>query len=348
MPSLTAKQIADEVGGTLIGNADIVLTNVASLDESRADSVSFLGSPKYRHSALASRAGAVLVPDSFDAQPPAGRAWIRCANPSAAFTSVVTRFAPPPAARPPGIHPRAFVADDAAVPDSCHVGPFAVVESGAVVGEHTAVMANSYIGHETRLGAGCLVYPGVVIREHCVLGDRVIIHPGTVIGSDGFGYEPSESGHAKIPQLGIVQIDEDVEIGACVTVDRARFGRTWIRRGVKIDNLCQIAHNVQIDEFSVIMSQVGIAGSSRIGRLVALYGQVGIPGHVTVGDRAQVMAKGGVYDSVDPGQVLMGIPARPRREFLKQQAALQQLPELRKRVRDLEKALKEMRDKDRS
>lgn len=348
MPSFTAKEIAEQVDGELVGNAGITLTNVASLEEARADSLSFLGNPKYRRGALASRAGAVLVPESFDAEPPAGRAWIRCANPSAAFSTVVTRFAPPPVTPPPGIHPRAFVADDATVPASCHVGPFAVVESGAVLDERTAVMANSYIGHETRLGAGCLVYPGVVIRERCLLGDRVIIHPGTVIGSDGFGYEPSASGHAKIPQVGIVQIDEDVEIGACVTIDRARFGRTWIRRGVKIDNLCQIAHNVQIDEFSVIMSQVGIAGSSRIGRLVALYGQVGIPGHVTVGDRAQVMAKGGVYDSVAAEQVLMGIPARPRREFLKQQAALQQLPELRKRVRELEKALQELRDKDRS
>ncbi len=348
MPSFTAQQIADEVGGALIGTADVTLTNVASLEDAREDSLSFLANPKYRRSALASRAGAVLVPESFDAEAPADRAWIRCANPSAALSAVVTRFVPPPVTPPPGIHPMAFVADDAVVPSSCHVGPFAVVESGAVLGERSAVMAQCYIGHETRLGADCLLYPGVVVRERCLLGDRVIVHPGTVIGSDGFGYEPGTTGHTKIPQVGIVQIDEDVEIGAGVTVDRARFGRTRIRRGVKIDNLCQIAHNVEIDEFAVIMSQVGIAGSARIGRLVALYGQVGIPGHVTVGDRAQVMAKGGVYDDVDAGQVLMGIPARPRLEFLKQQAALQHLPELRRRVRELEKALQALQDRDKS
>lgn len=346
MPSLTAKQIADAVNGKLIGSAEVVLTNVASLAEASEDSLSFLSNPKYRVSVSESRAGAILVPPSFRVRSPAGRAWILCDNPSAAFTTALTMFAPPPARPPPGVHPTAVIAADARIPASCHIGPFVVVETGVAIGENSIVMAGCYIGHETRLGEDCLLYPGVVIRERCIIGERVIIHPGSVIGSDGFGYEPDISGHNKIPQLGIVRIDGDVEIGACVTIDRARFGRTWIQRGVKIDNLCQIAHNVTIGEHSVVMAQVGIAGSSTIGRLVALYGQVGIPGHVTIGDRAQVKAKSGVYGAVEPGQVVMGIPARPDREFLKQQAALRQLPDLRRRVHQLEQALRRLEARD--
>jgi UDP-3-O-[3-hydroxymyristoyl] glucosamine N-acyltransferase len=341
--SKTSGELAAWVGGRLTGPDGLTLTGVASLEEATAADVSFLGNEKYRPRVLPSKAGVVLVPGDFSEPPPQGRAWIVCANPSAAFAKAVALFAPPPVLYPPGRHPAAVVDPAATVPASVHVGACAVIEAGAVIGENTMVGSGAYIGREARIGAHCLIYPNVSIRERCRLGDRVIIHCNTTIGSDGFGYIPGPDGHTKIPQVGIVQIDDDVEIGANVAVDRARFGRTWIQRGVKIDNLVMIAHNVVIGEYSFVIAQVGISGSTRIGRGVVLWGQAGLAGHLDIGDGAMVMAQCGVPKDVPPGAHVVGSPAMDRREFAKALMAPRQLDKLKDTVKELQRAVAELR-----
>ena len=225
-------------------------------------------------------------------------------NPAEAFAKLLEVFSPPPIPFVPGIHPTAVVASDAEIGVDVTIQAFAVVESGARIGARTVIGSHSYIGHHAILGDDCRVYPHVTVRERSVIGNRVILHPGAVIGSDGFGYEIRDGRQQKIPQTGIVQIDDDVEIGANSTVDRARFGRTWIQEGVKIDNLVQIAHNVTIGEHSIICAQVGISGSVRIGSYVTLAGKVGVNGHIEIGDGAIVTAMAGITKSVPPREVL--------------------------------------------
>ena len=340
--SLTSAQIAELVRGRLVGPPDIVVQGVAGLGDAEAHHVSFLANPLYENRVLPSAAGVVLIPETFTEPPPAGRAWVICENPSAAFVRVVAEFAPPAPEYPPGVHPAAVVADSARVADSAHIGPGAVIEAGARVGADTVIGANVYIGNSARIGAGCMIHPNVTIRERSLIGDRVIIHSGSVIGSDGFGYLSGPGGHEKIPQVGIVQIDDDVEIGALVAVDRARFGRTWIQQGTKIDNLVQIAHNVVIGRHCIIIAQVGIAGSSRLHDWVTLAGQAGIAGHVEIGDRCIVMAKGGISKDLPPGSIMMGAPAVPRKAYVRERADIHSIPKLRARIKALEKRLDDL------
>jgi len=347
MPALrlTAGQVAEQVQGRLVGPADVTIGGVASLMEASADHLSFLGNDKYRGKVATSRAGVTLVPPEFEELPPAGRAYVVCGKPSAAFSQFVVAFAPPPLVPEPGVHPQATVAPGVAIPASTHVGPHAVIEPGATIGEHTVIAAGCYIGHGACVGSHSYLYPHVTIRERCLVGDRVIIHSSTVVGSDGFGFEPGPDGHKKIPQYGIVQIDDDVELGACVAVDRARFGRTWIKRGVKVDNLVQIAHNVVVGEHTFIVAQVGIAGSTTIGRGVILAGQAGLPGHIEVGDGAIIMAKAGPMGDVEPKAKILGAPGMPHREYLRCLAYYQKLPDMAAQLKALEKQVAELKAK---
>ena len=339
----TSTEIAQLCRGRLQGITDLAVTGVAALAEAQPADVSFLGNDKYASQVLPSRAGVVLVPENFPEPVPAGRAWVFCADPSAAFNQIVELFAPPPIAFAPGRHPRACVDDTAVVPASVHVGACAVIEAGAVIGDGAVIGAGTYVGHDVRIGAGCLIYPNVSIRERCVLGNKVIVHCGTVIGADGFGYIPNPSGHIKVPQVGIVPIDDDVEIGANVTIDRARFGRTWIKRGVKIDNLVQVAHNVVIGELSFIIAQVGISGSSRIGRGCVLWGQAGMAGHLELGDGAQAMAQSGIAKSVPPGGRVVGSPAVPEREFVRDLFNVHRVDKLAAQIKLLQRELAELK-----
>jgi len=343
MTPRTSREIAELVGGRLAGNADLMVTGVASLQEAQPADLSFLGNDRYKGQVTPSAAGVVLVPESFPEPVPAGRAWIFCANPSAAFSKVVMLFAPPTVTYPPGIHPLAAVDPAARIPASAHVGPFAVIEADAVIGERTVIGAHVFIGRETRIGADCLIYPMVAIRERCVVGDRVIIHIGTTIGSDGFGYITGPQGHTKIPQTGIVQLDDDVELGAQVAVDRARFGKTWIKRGAKIDNLVQIAHNVVIGEFSLVIAQVGIAGSTRLGRGVTLAGQAGLAGHIEIGDGAIMMAQSGTDKDIPAKAIMMGSPAVDRKEFARNQFNLHRIGKLADTVKVLQQEVAELK-----
>ena len=334
--TLTLQELATTSGGELIGDPSLQITGAASLVEATPGEISFFGNRKYIGLLRKTRASAVFVPTDFAES--IGAAQIRVGNPTKAFEQVVLKFAPKPITFPPGIHPSAVVDPSARLGQHVSVQPHAVVEPGTTIGDDTIIGAGSYIGHETVIGSACLIYPLVTIRERSCIGSRVIIHSGAVIGADGFGFEMVEGRQQKIQQLGIVQIDDDVEIGANTTVDRARFGRTWIQQGVKIDNLVQIAHNVVIGKNSVIVAQTGISGSTRVGERVTMAGQVGIVGHVEIADGSIIAAQSGVSKSV-PGGVWFGYPAGPIDEIKQQIAWIRSLGKLFARVKEIEKKL---------
>jgi len=334
--TFTLQEVATTSGGELIGDPSLQITGAASLVEATAGEISFFGNRKYIGLLRKTRASAVFVPTDFAES--IGAAQIRVANPTKAFEQVVLKFAPKPITFPPGIHTSAVVDPSARLAERVSVQPHAVIEAGTTIGDDTIIGAGSYIGHETVIGSACLIYPLVTIRERSCIGSRVIIHSGSVIGADGFGFEMIDGRQQKIQQLGIVQIDDDVEIGANTTVDRARFGRTWIQQGVKIDNLVQIAHNVVIGKNSVIVAQTGISGSTRVGERVTMAGQVGIVGHVEIADGSIIAAQSGVSKSV-PGGVWFGYPAGPIDEIKQQIAWIRSLGKLFARVKEIEKKL---------
>src|SRR6266516_7387131 len=308
----------------------------ASLGAATPGEISFFANRKYVALLRKTRASAVFVPPDFTE--PITLAQIRVANPTKAFEQVVVKFAPKPITFAPGIHPTAVIDPSAQLGQRVSVQPHAVIEAGVRIGDDAIIGAGSYVGHETIIGPGCLIYPRVTIRERSRIGSRVIIHSGAVIGADGFGFEMVDGRHQKIQQLGRVQIDDDVEIGANTTVDRARYGRTWIQEGVKIDNLVQIAHNVVIGKNSVIVAQAGISGSTRVGERVTMAGQVGIVGHVEIADGTVIAAQSGVSKSI-PGGVWFGYPAGPIDEVKQQIAWIHRLGKLFARVKEIEKKL---------
>ena len=334
--TLTLQEIAKLAGGELNGDGNRVIIGAASLDEAVEGEIAFYNNPKYMPRLKATRASAVFVPPDFSEKISA--AQIRVADPSKAFEQVVLKLAPKAIAFAPGVHPTAVVDPTANLGAGVSIQPHAVIEAGVTIGDETVVGAGSYVGHETAIGRSCLIYPNVTIRERSKIGSRVIIHGGVVIGADGFGFEFKDGRQRKIPQIGIVQIDDDVEIGANTTIDRARFGRTWIQEGVKIDNLVQVAHNVVIGKHSVIAAQVGISGSVRLGERVSLAGQVGIVGHATIGDGTMVAAQSGVSKNI-PGGVWFGYPAVPFAEAKRQFAWIHRLGRLFERVKAIEKKL---------
>jgi len=323
-------------GGELIGDPTLKITGAASLAEATSGEISFFVNRKYVGLLCKTRASAVFVPPEFAEQITA--AQIRVSNPAKAFEQVVLKLAPKPIGFAPGVHPTAIVDPGAQLGERVSIQPHAVIEAGAKIGDDTIIGAGTYIGHETVIGAACLIYPRVTIRERTRIGSRVIIHSGAVIGADGFGFETVDGRHEKIQQLGIVQIDDDVEIGANTTIDRARFGRTWIQQGVKIDNLVQVAHNVVVGKNSVIVAQTGISGSTRVGERVMMGGQVGIVGHLEIGDGTAIGAQSGLSKST-PGGAWFGSPAVPLEEAKRQIAWIHRLGKLFERVKQIEKKL---------
>ena len=334
--TLTLQEIAKLCGGELNGDPGCRITGAASLDEAVDGEIAFYNNPKYMPRLRKTRASAVFVPSDFSEETPA--AQIRVGDPSKAFEQVVVKLAPRPVAFVPGTHATAVVDPSAKLGARASIQPHAVIEAGATIGDETVIGAGSYIGHETKIGSSCMIYPNVTIRERTIIGSRVIIHGGAVIGADGFGFEFVEGRYQKIPQIGIVQIDDDVEIGANTTIDRARFGRTWIQEGVKIDNLVQIAHNVTIGKNSIIAAQTGISGSTRVGQKVMMAGQVGVIGHLTIEDNTVIAAQSGISKDL-PGGAWFGSPAVPLPEAKRQIAWIHRLGKLFDRVKALEKKL---------
>jgi len=332
----TLQEVAAMSGGELVGDPKLMISGAASLAEASGGEISFFANRKYIGLLRKTRASAVFVPPDF--AEPLAAAKVRVSNPTKAFEQVVLKFAPNPINFAAGIHPSAIVGSGVHLGERVSIQPHAVVEDGSKIGDDTIIGAGSYIGHETTIGAGCLIYPLVTIRERSRIGSRVIIHSGAVIGADGFGFEMVEGRQQKIQQLGIVQIDDDVEIGANTTIDRARFGRTWIQQGVKIDNLVQIAHNVVVGKNSVIVAQSGISGSTRVGEGVMMGGQVGIAGHLEIAEGTMIAAQSGISKSL-PGGVWFGSPAVPLAERKQQIAWIHRLGKLFARVKEIEKKL---------
>jgi UDP-3-O-[3-hydroxymyristoyl] glucosamine N-acyltransferase len=337
----TVSSLADLVGGTVLGEGSAtVVSGINDLGSATPDQVSFFANAKYEAQARASRAAAIVL--SPKDAPKFTFTRIVVDSPSQAFAKIVELFAPPMIRDEPGVHPTAVVAPDAILGEGVSIQPHAVIASGVRIGARTVIGANCYIGHETVIGENSRLYPLVTVRERCVIGDRVILHSGVVIGADGFGYDfdPKTGRHAKINHTGFVQIDNDVEIGANTTVDRGRFGKTHIGEGAKIDNLVMIAHNVTVGPHSIIVGQTGISGSTSLGKYVTLAGQVGLAGHLTIGDRATVTAQSGINKDVPAGAILAGRHAMPIRESLKMEALMRRLPELVERIKVLEEQVR--------
>lgn len=322
----TAKQIADFVGGRVEGNEQTVVNTFAKIEEGKEGAISFLSNPKYTNYLYETKASIVLVNDDLVLEHPVSATLIRVKNAYECVAKLLQMYA---ATMPKksGIHPLAFVAETAEVGKDVYIGPF------AVIGEHV------------RIGEGSMIFPNVTIYDGCQIGNHVTIHAGAVIGADGFGFAPNVDGYEKIPQLGIVVIEDNVEIGANTCIDRSTMGQTVIHRGVKLDNLVQIAHNCEVGANTVMSAQVGLAGSTKVGEWCMFGGQVGLAGHLTIGDHVNLGGQSGVSGNIKPGQTLIGSPAMEPSIFFKSSAIFRKLPEMYKEINDLRKELEELKKK---
>ena len=343
----TLADLVTLVGGELHGGSpETLVGGIAPLDDAGPEDASFFGNPKYLPALRRTAAGVVLVPashvrDLLALGLPA--ALVAVANPTHAFSRLIERFAPPAPTYAPGIHHTAVLGENVRVGEGAHVGPHAVVEDDVTIGARSVVGAGVFLGQGTVLGEDCRLHPRVVLREGTQLGHRVVIQPGAVIGGDGFGFELVNGRHEKIPQRGYVQVDDDVEIGANTTIDRARFGRTHIGENTKIDNLVQLAHNVQVGPHCLIVAQTGVSGSTRLGKYVTLAGQAGIVGHITLGDRVVVAAKSGASKDTPPDTVLFGMIGEPVKQAREGLVNVRRLPKLIERVKALEAEVARLR-----
>lgn len=339
---LRLDEVVALVGGTLFaGDPSTRLNGVATLEEAGSSDLTFFGVAKYRKQFEETKAGAVLVTrDVTDG--PEGVGLIQVDDPSLALAALAQKAVEVAQAFEPGVRPGAFVDSSAQVDETAAVQPGAVVEAGAIVGAGTEICAGAVIGKGAKIGANCRIYQNATVREGCILGDRVILQPGVVVGSDGFGYVFAGGRHQKVPQIGIVVVEDDVEIGANSCIDRARFGKTIIGEGTKIDNLVQIAHNVQIGKHCVVVALSGVAGSSKLNDHVTLGAQVGINGHIEIAEGVRVAGQSGVQKSItEPGDYF-GLPAKPLKEEIRIWRSLSKLPEVTKQVKQLRKDVDEL------
>jgi UDP-3-O-[3-hydroxymyristoyl] glucosamine N-acyltransferase len=334
-------ELAELVGGTVDGDGQTVIRGVAGIREAEPGEITFIANPKYEEFLGVTRASAVITGRAVAAPKPV----IRIDNPYYAYLQVLNLFAADVAVRyPRGVHESAVVDPSATLGQNVAVGPLCHVGKNARVGDNTTLVGGVFVGEATEIGTDCLIYPHVAIREGTVVGNRVILQPGVVLGADGFGYAKNGSTHHKVPQIGRVVIEDDVEVGANTCVDRATTGETRVKRGTKLDNLIQIAHNVVVGENCVIAAQAGISGSTEVGSNVVIGGQAGVGGHIVIGDRAMVGAQGGVTKDVRPSTVVSGYPAREHNVAKRLFAHTAMLPELFKRVKEMERRLRELEE----
>jgi UDP-3-O-[3-hydroxymyristoyl] glucosamine N-acyltransferase len=333
MTTRTLQELAEELGGDLVGDGSVTIRGVAGIREAEPGDITFLANSRYESYLDETRASAVICSRA----PRQCRVpLIQVDNPYLAYQKVVRVFRPELPRQASGIHPSAIVAPDAEIGENASIGAHCVIESGARIGADTVVMPGCYVGHQATIGAQCHLYARVTIREDCVVGDRCILQPGVVIGSDGFGFAFDSGRYHKVPQVGNVVIGNDVEVGANTTIDRATTHSTIIGDGSKIDNLVQIGHNVIIGRHCIIVAQVGISGSTELEDYVTVGGQAGLVGHIKVGARAMIGAQSGVPRSVDPDTVVTGYPAMPHSAWKRLQALVHRLPQLFQRTRDIE------------
>ena len=334
----TLKELADLVEGTVVGEPDLEIRRLAPFDEAGPGDITFIANPKYLARITSCQAAAVIVAPGVSIP---GTSLIVTKNPYLAFAKILTHFQGGPPA-PLGVMQGAVVDASATLEEDVTVYPGCYVGRDVFIGRGTVLYPNVVLYDGAHVGAHCLLHAGVVVRESCRIGDRCILQPAAVIGADGFGFAPDGQRYYKIPQVGTVILEEDVEIGAGSCIDRAALGVTHIRRGVKIDNLVQIGHNVEVGEDTILVSQVGIAGSTVIGRHCTFGGQVGVAGHLKIGDNVMIGAKGGVAGNLESNQVLSGAPVMPHKEWLKASMSLVRLPEMRKEVSRLKKQVEEL------
>jgi len=328
----TVQQLADLVGGRCVGDGAVQLTGVSGLDDAVSGDISWVGEGKYEKSLNSTKASAVIVPTSMD---PPKIPSIAVNDPGLAMVNVLAFFAPPLPHPEVGVHPTAVVDPSAHIGENAAIGPHVCIGANATIGARTILYANTYVGAETRIGEDCVFFPSVVVRERCTIGRRVILHPNVSIGADGFGYHFADGVFHKIPQIGTVEIEDDVEIGAGTCVDRAKFAMTRIGQGTKIDNLTQIGHNVVIGPHCMIVGQTALAGSCSLGHHVVMSGQVGVTNHVHVGDGVQVAAQSCIIGDIKPFEKVMGTPAYGMRQHLKDQIQIRRIEQYAKRIKDL-------------
>lgn len=332
----SARQIADFIGGKVVGDEGAVISSFAKIEEGRKGAISFLSNPKYLHYLYQTEASIVIVNDDVKLEKPVKATLIMVKNAYdciAKLLQLYTQSLP----KKTGVDPLAFISKSATIGDDVYVGPMACVGDNAVIGSHTQIYPHAVIGEGVTVGDHCIIYPNVTVYHDCKIGNNVTLHAGSVIGADGFGFAPSQDGYDKIPQIGNVVIEDDVEIGANTCVDRSTMGSTVIHKGVKLDDLVMIAHNCEVGANTVMSAQVGIAGSTKVGEWCMFGGQVGIAGHITIGDRVNLGAQSGVPGSIDSNQTLLGSPPFNPRAFFKSQAIIRRLPELYKQINELQK-----------
>ncbi len=332
------QELAALVGGQLEGDGNVEITRVLPIDHAGSGDITFVANPKYISRLKDSTASAVILPPGVEAS---GRNVIRCANPYLAFARILT-FLQVPERQPKGIMPGAVVAESAQIGDRVSIYPGCVIGENVIIGEGSTLYAGVVVYDDVQIGENCLLHAQSVVREGCQLGDRVILQPSAVIGSDGFGFAPDGTSYYKIPQVGIVILEDDVEVGSCSCIDRAALGETRIRRGTKLDNLIQIGHNVEVGEDCVIVAQVGIAGSTKVGNHCTFGGQTAIAGHLKVGENVMLGARSGVSGNVEPNQILSGVPLMPHKEWLRATMTVPKLPEMRKEMAQLKKRLEQL------
>jgi UDP-3-O-[3-hydroxymyristoyl] glucosamine N-acyltransferase len=342
-------ELAERVGGEVIGDDQWLIAGIASIEDAGPRDITFISHPRYLPYARNCQAGALIAGDDVIQHLPAGSRpnLLRVSDPAVAFARILHLFADAPLHRP-GVSPGAMVDPSARISESATVFPFVYIGREVEVGRGTVLYPGVFLGDRAHVGEECVLHPQVTVREGCRVGNRVVLHPGVVIGSDGFGYAGRGRERIKVPQIGSVEVEDDVEIGANTTVDRATLGRTYIGQGVKIDNLVQIGHNVSIGEHSLVIAQAGIAGSTRIGRDVILAGQTGVADHMEIGDRAVIGPKSGIARPVPAGAVLSGaLDAAPHKDWLKVMVLLPRLPELWEAVRRMERRVARIKPKSR-
>lgn len=340
----TAEQIANVIGGRVEGNKDAKVHTFAKIEEGTEGAISFLSNPKYTHYLYNTKSSIVIVNEDLELGKDVDATLIRVKN---AYESIAKLLQIYEASKPKktGVAPQAYIAPSAKLGNNCYVGPFAYVGEGAEIGDGCQIYPHAVIGDNVKVGTNCIFYPNTTIYQGCKIGNNVTIHAGSVIGADGFGFAPSADGYDKIPQIGIVVIEDNVEIGANTCVDRSTMGATVIHKGVKLDNLVQVAHNVEIGENTVMSAQVGIAGSTKVGSWCMFGGQVGLAGHITIGDKTFLGAQSGVPGSLKGGEELIGTPPMNPRAYFKSQAIFRRLPDMYKDLNDAKKKIEELNEK---
>ncbi len=342
---ITAQQLAQMVQGTVDGDANVTINNYAKIEEATAGCLTFLANPKYTHYIYDTQASAVLVRKDFVAEHPVQATLIRVEDPYKTLADLLNMVSAQMTPERHGVEQPCYVSEGVELPEETYVGAFAYIGKGVKVGRNVKIYPQVYVGDGVTLGDNVTLYPGVKIYHGCQIGNRCTVHSGTVIGSDGFGFAPKEDGtFEKISQIGIVILEDDVEIGSNTSIDRATMGATIIKKGVKLDNLIQVAHNVEIGENTVMAAQVGIAGSTKIGRNNMIGGQVGFAGHITVGDNNGIGAQSGVPNSVGDKQRLLGSPAINAMDFARQNVYFKRLGQMSDDIRALKKALESLKD----